>query len=473
SIQIFWYQATDKVINSERLSYTVFYSTQNFSTVIEDIEQSCTVFLDWTIDITSCEILGLAPETDYYFYVIVRDIGENKAVYTSPKITTAGDSDAPLPGNQGSITITDLEEESLTVNWTVALDDITPQDSLEYMLVYSLSDNISNRAEAEANGIATPEGWILNTTSLSVTNLIDYSIYYFNVLVRDNDDNRNAYDDVFAQTVKIPRFYYTEGNIRNISRAELDGTGSETVFSTSPDYPCSITLDRINDKIYWGTTDGKIFRTNFDGTGNQELISGEGNNIRDIVLDISGDQLYWTTGGKLRKSALDGSSKEDIQPLIWGGSGSYDPVTPWGIDIDPISNELYWTDYRDAELWAETRGMDMTNNWSWVVTNGLAQESRDIVVNTDTGKIYWTDSNYSGDGNIYVHTLPGGADPTVITLAGITLTDPTGIDIDQDGEKIYWTDMGSAEIFSADLSGSNANMILSTGAFPWDLALDL
>jgi DNA-binding beta-propeller fold protein YncE len=94
--------------------------------------------------------------------------------------------------------------------------------------------------------------------------------------------------------------------------------------------PRCIDVDSIENKVYWyDKDDGKIFRANLDGTGIETLITfSGGNDVQGIALDTENGKIYWTDddSGTISRSNLDGSSSEQI--INQNG--------PWGIAVGPI-----------------------------------------------------------------------------------------------------------------------------------------
>ena len=108
-----------------------------------------------------------------------------------------GSKIGPTPGEEGTITVSNITKTSLTLSWTRASDDITPQAELEYRVYSSSSDNIATDAAVEPNGAAVSE-WQADLNTLDVTGLTAATPYYFNVLVRDAQKNTAAYTMITA-----------------------------------------------------------------------------------------------------------------------------------------------------------------------------------------------------------------------------------------------------------------------------------
>jgi DNA-binding beta-propeller fold protein YncE len=111
-------------------------------------------------------------------------------------------------------------------------------------------------------------------------------------------DLQNANNGTVVQGVGKPlsvavdptnsKVYWTDRVLNRVSRANLDGTGVETLVNLSRP-PRGIAVDAAGGKIYWGedisdeSNDGAIARANLDGTGSEYVAFGIGL-VNDIVV---------------------------------------------------------------------------------------------------------------------------------------------------------------------------------------------
>jgi len=90
--------------------------------------------------------------------------------------------------------------------------------------------------------------------------------------------------------------YYVEPSNDVIKRANLDGSNETTIINVSSiDVITGITLDLKNSKIYWGDrTSQTIYSANLDGTNQQLVTSNIASNPEGLIIDESaGPTLYW------------------------------------------------------------------------------------------------------------------------------------------------------------------------------------
>ena len=153
-------------------------------------------------------------------------------------ITAGGGADTtpPVPGSSGTITATNSGTD-IALSWTVATDTTTPQGNLEYTVFYSVANNISTVANAEANGTVVGLPWSSSITARTITGLTVGTTYYFNVAVKDAGLNKVMYTTVSkAPTVPTTNIIlYRQGTT---PAANYGGrSGANTLCSNSANKP--------------------------------------------------------------------------------------------------------------------------------------------------------------------------------------------------------------------------------------------
>lgn len=209
--------------------------------------------------------------------------------------------------------------------------------------------------------------------------------------------------------------YWTEqtGFGSEVKRAQFDGTNEEVINDESSSAK-GIAVDPENEKVYWVdlANDGEILRANLDGSNAESLVAGEEDGDTDGVLDIALDQenekMYWVKTGAVMRADFDGSNVE-------------------------VAVEIT----------------------SFVQPKGIAVNSRD-------GYVYWVDT--SNDDIMRAELDTGDAERFITET-----DDPSGLAIDLEGDKIYWTSNffmtgeGGA-ISQANLDGTEIESIMDIGA---------
>jgi hypothetical protein len=214
------------------------------------------------------------------------------------------------------------------------------------------------------------------------------------------------------------KIYWANYNASKISYANLDGTGGGdlTITGTTVDMPWGVAIDPAAGRIYWansGAPTNNISFTNLDGTGGGVLV---------------------TTGATVN--------------------------LPSSVAVDPATGKIYWTNWQASNI--SFANLNGTGGGDLNTTGATVTNPAGVAVDNANGKIYWT--NYSGANKISfanVNNTGGGGD---LTITGTTANIPTGLAIDPGAGKLYWANFGNNTVSSANLDGSGASNLTTTGA---------
>ena len=90
-------------------------------------------------------------------------------------------------------------------------------------------------------------------------------------------------------------FWTDWGEIPKIERASMDGTNRNVIVNTQLGEPYGITIDYINQRIYWtDNNEDRIEFSDYFGNGRTVLVTAADNVVDPFALTIYGDLLYWT-----------------------------------------------------------------------------------------------------------------------------------------------------------------------------------
>ena len=115
-------------------------------------------------------------------------------------VTEKSDIIPPVAGNSGIITTSSILDTSITLNWTVASDNLSTIGTLKYLVYYSTTNNIDTVANIEANGTAVGV-FSTNIITKVVSGLSGNTSYYFNIIVQDEAGNKTSYSTVNETTI--------------------------------------------------------------------------------------------------------------------------------------------------------------------------------------------------------------------------------------------------------------------------------
>ena len=111
------------------------------------------------------------------------------------------DKTPPVPGNSGTITTASITQNSLTLNWTKAADNVTAEADLKYYVYQKSGTTFTMSGGLPTDGTLLNTGGTADIATYNVTSLASGTTYYFIVVVEDEAGNKAAYTAVSATTL--------------------------------------------------------------------------------------------------------------------------------------------------------------------------------------------------------------------------------------------------------------------------------
>ena len=224
-----------------------------------------------------------------------------------------------------------------------------------------------------------------------------------------------------------------------IERADLDGANRKTIVPPGVTFtPKQLHLEKASGKLYWSDREGmRVMRANLDGSGVETLVqTGEGDADRrdltkwcvGIAVDPDRGHIYWTHKGpdnaglgRLCRAGIDipkgqsATTRQDIEVLY---DGLPEPID---IELDRKNRLIYWTDRGDpprgntvnrAPMDAGRKGRPVPEILFTHLMEGIG-----IALDLKGGRMFMTDLG----GSVYSAKLDGSR-PTVLLMAQGNLT---------------------------------------------------
>lgn len=247
----------------------------------------------------------------------------------------------------------------------------------------------------------------------------------------------------------------------------------DTASRQLADYRCACSsgvLDSVDNKTckaldeYLVFTTRKEIRTvNLDPAISSPPQAPRSNltNVVGLDFDYTHKKLYFTqirpdgsiSWFNLNNSALD----TPYQSILSKG------VNPEGIAYDWTNRKIYWTDSANRSIYA------MNEDGSQIVMIIRVERPRAIVVDPCAGFMYYTDwGRFGNTGKIFRATLAGNQK---IAIVEDNLTQPSGLCIDYDERKLYWTDALREKIERSDLNGTNREVLIAATIYPFAITV--
>lgn len=150
-------------------------------------------------------------------------------------------------------------------------------------------------------------------------------------------------------------------------------------------------------------------------------------------------------------------SGEDIKNIISRG------INPEGIAYDWTQKKIYWTDSSNHSIYA------MNFDGTELVMISRVERPRAIVIDPCNGTLFFTDwGKFGTSGKIIKTTMAGSLKKVIIDK---NLAQPSGLAIDYEDRKLYWTDAVREKIERSDLNGQNREVLISATIYPFSITV--
>lgn len=322
--RVSWTRASDDSTHYEDLKYALYQSSSANLSTVSDIEANGEMVTTFEYDMTSMFMTDLVPGTTYYYNVIVKDEQENKSCYAMANVTTVADSAAPVPGNSGYIVPDSATISSVDLSWVKAEDDISSQETIKYAVYKSLSSSMTTVNQIEANGTLVQD-YVSDMSSISVTGLNADSVYYFNVIAKDEAGNKVAYEMARASTT-VDTTVPSPGNSGIVSVSLATASSMQVTWTKGTDNVTD--AGYLTYGVYYSTSDN--ISSVQDAEANGTLASAFVKNSSFLIVrNLEPETTYYfnvvikdSAGNKSSYVSTSGTTLADIEAPVPGGSGT-------------------------------------------------------------------------------------------------------------------------------------------------------
>ncbi|XP_048800560.1 low-density lipoprotein receptor-related protein 8 isoform X1 [Lagopus muta] len=152
--------------------------------------------------------------------------------------------------------------------------------------------------------------------------------------------------------------YWTDSGNKTISVATADGSRRRTLFNSDLSEPRAIAVDPTRRFMYWSDwgDKAKIEKAGLNGVGRQVLVSDNIEWPNGITLDLLNQRLYWVDSKLHSLSCIDfnGSNRKVL-------ISSVDDLShPFGLAV--FEDRVFWTDLENEAIFSANRlsGLDIS-----------------------------------------------------------------------------------------------------------------
>jgi len=259
------------------------------------------------------------------------------------------------------------------------------------------------------------------------------------------DGHKTGMDGIVVDSESGHIFWSNMGKVKendgSVERMDLDGCNLTTIVPVAGTFTAKqLKLDRKNGKLYWSDREGmRVMRANLDGSGVETLVeTAHGAAARldarnwcvGIALDVERGKVYWTQkgdggNGSIRRvnidmpKGADPAHRPDMELLF---DGLPEPID---IDLDLTTRMMYWTDRGDPPKGntVNRASMDKRGVAPEILVTGLA-EGIGISLDLKGGRLFVTDLG----GTVYSAMLDGSHKKELLkgqgSLTGIVYVAP-------------------------------------------------
>lgn len=258
----------------------------------------------------------------------------------------------------------------------------------------------------------------------------------------DNDCDGQADEGCACPLGKSQMFVVQWGNSPALIRADLDGKNATPIAALSGSALGQIAVDSLNNKLYFSDASNHIQRSNLDGSSIQTLWTGKAQTwaVNPATALLLGE---CDTANICRFN-----SPSAATTLVM-------PVSATWVNIDPVSQTVWWADYAHGDYNFTHASFDGSN----VSGIGKRQLSAPLNFEIDSAgqQIYWQKGQA-----IYTVGMDGSNEHQLAPLNNAYAYDMA---VDHNGGKLYYTEVNASEVRRVGLDGKNDELLIPNVAY--------
>jgi hypothetical protein len=259
----------------------------------------------------------------------------------------------------------------------------------------------------------------------------------------DNDCDGLVDEGCGCATGRSKMYVVQRGTTGAIIRANLDGSGLETIHTFAGGSVFSTKIDPIEGKIYfWDFATKQFHRLPLAGGALENLWMGD---TQQWAFDPAADRMYTECSGLSDICAFDLNAPMTTVKLV-------SPAAVAALEVDLFQRKIYWADHistMDRQI--RRANLDGSQPENVMSTQTFSPES--LVVDGHRQKLY-----YYGTSDIVQIDLVTRSQKTLVNVPNAQVS---GVALDVPGGKIYWSERTAGRVARANLDGSGIEPVLT------------
>jgi hypothetical protein len=271
----------------------------------------------------------------------------------------------------------------------------------------------------------------------------------------DNDCDGLVDEGCGCATGRSKMYVVQRGMTGAIVRANLDGTGLETIHTLPGGTVFSTKIDPIEGKVYfWDFATKQMHRIPLGGGAAESVWTGD---TQQWTFDPAADRMYTECTGLSNICAFDLATPTTNTRLV-------SPAAVAALEIDLFQRKIYWADHA-ATMNRQIRRANLDGSAAENVFGTGTFSPESLVVDGQRQRLYYYGTSAIVEIDLVARTQK--------TLVSVQNADVSGVALDVRAGKIYWSERATGQVQRANLDGTSIEPVLTGVASADDIALFL
>ena len=259
----------------------------------------------------------------------------------------------------------------------------------------------------------------------------------------DNDCDGLVDEGCGCPTGQSKMYVVRRGTTGAIVRANLDGTGLETIQTFPGGSVFSTKIDPLEGKIYfWDFATKQFHRIPLGGGPLENIWTGD---TQQWTFDPAGDRIYTECAGLTNICAFDLAAPTTNVKLV-------SPASVAALEVDLFQRKIYWSDVSTTmDRQIRRANLDGSLAENVIGTQTFAPEA--LIVDGQRQKLYYWATSDIVEIDLVTRTQR--------TLINVPQAGVSGVALDVRAGKIYWSESTGGRIARANLDGSAMEPVLT------------